>query len=95
MVVEFAIGLLGAAPFVSLLAIWRHRNPTRTAAVGHVGVAMAVAVAVMIAIAAAVGLERPSPVVVLPLVIAGGVVGMSAKQRGFIRPGRSDDTSTE
>lgn len=94
MVVEFAIGLLGAAPFVSLLAVWKRRKPTRSASVGHIALAGVVSVAAMIAAATAAGLEGPALGMFMPVIIAGSVVGLMAKQRGLILTAGSDDDSS-
>lgn len=85
MVVEFAIGLLGAVPFAGLLAIWNRRNPTWTASVGHITLAAIASIAAMIVAATAVDLEGSGFGLLLPIV-AGSVVGMTAKQRGLILP---------
>ena len=90
MVVEFAIGLLGAVPFVSLLAIWKRRKPTWTASVGHVALAGIASIAAMIAAVMAAGLGEPGVGMFMPVMIAGVVVGVTAKKRGFILPDGSE-----
>lgn len=90
MVVEFMIGLLGAVPFVSLLARWKRRKPTWTASVGHIAVAGIASIAAMIAAVMAAGLQRPGVGMFMPVLIAGAVVGVTARTGGLILPDGSE-----
>ncbi len=93
--VEVVVGLLGAVPFVSLLALWKRRRPTPPTAAGHIAVAWAASIAAMIAAAGAVGLEEPAFLaLLLPVMIAGLVVGLTAKQRHLIVPSESDSDAS-